>query len=82
MVMKRELRLLKPDDYIETLKDLRFPKKDELRVFGKSYSNEYVYIKIRVSLLKSGSGQNYIFIMSFHYSEYGFKEADFPYKTS
>ena len=79
--LKRELSLLTVEEYIETVKDTRFPKKSEMRVFGKQYSGDDVYIKIRVELVSTlASGENYVFVMSFHYSEWDFKESDFPYK--
>lgn len=79
-VLKRELPLLAVEDYIETVKDTRFPKRSEMRVFGKQYSGDNVYIKIRVELVSThASGENYVFVMSFHYSEWDFKESDFPY---
>ena len=34
-VLKRELSLLTVEEYIETVKDTRFPKRSEMRVFGK-----------------------------------------------
>ena len=46
--LKRELARLIVEEYIETVKDIRFLKKSEMRVFGKQYSGEDVYIKIRV----------------------------------
>ena len=33
---------------IETVKDRRFIKRSEMRVFGKNYNSNDVYIKIRV----------------------------------
>jgi len=80
-VLKRELPLLSVEEYIETVKDTRFPKMSEMRVFGKKYSGDDVYIKIRVELVSSlASGDSFILVMSFHYSEWDFKESDFPYK--
>lgn len=83
-VLKRELAYLNYQDYIETIKDLDFPKRSDMRVFGKKYSNEDVYIKIRVELLNNiGTiGDNYIFILSFHFAEYNFLETDFPYRKN
>jgi hypothetical protein len=80
--LKRELRTLKTEEYIETVKDLRFPDKSEMRVFGKIYTAEEVYIKIRVELisLKHAYGDSYIMVMSFHYSDRDFNKVDFPYK--
>lgn len=80
--LKRELSLLTVEEYIETVKDTRFPKRSEMRVFGKQYSGDDVYIKIRVELVSIAyaSGDSFIMVMSFHYSEWDFKESDFPYK--
>lgn len=80
--LKRELALLTVEEYIETVKDTRFPKRSDMRVFGKQYSADDVYIKIRVELISTthASGDSFILVMSFHYSELGFKKSDFPYK--
>ncbi len=80
--MKRELLLLKVENYIETVKDTRFFKKTEMRVFGKEYAGEDVYIKIRVELLSTqhAYGENYIMVMSFHYSDRKFSKEDFKLK--
>ena len=78
-VLKRELARLTVHDYIETVKDNRFPKRSAMRVFGKKYSEEDVYIKIRVELI-GANGSNYIFVMSFHFAEKAFVETDFPYR--
>lgn len=80
--LKRELTLLCVGEYIETVKDLRFPKRSEMRVFGRKYLEDDVYIKIRVELVSidHAYGDSYILVMSFHYSERDFKEVDFPYK--
>ena len=72
--LKRELLTLRTENYIETIKDTRFPKKSEMRVFGKKYSAD-VYIKFRVDIINS----NIVFVRSFHYAEYPFSDADFPY---
>lgn len=81
-VLKRELSFLSVEDYIETVKDNRFPKLTEMRVFGRRYFECDVYIKIRLELLgvSKALGDSYILVMSFHYSEWDFKESDFPYK--
>ncbi len=80
--LKRELTLLTVEEYIETVRDTRFPKRSEMRVFGKQYSGDDVYIKVRVELVsvEHASGDSFILVMSFHYSEWDFKESDFPYK--
>lgn len=79
---KRELYSLALEEYMETVKDTKFPKKSDMRVFGRPYLGQDVYIKIRVELLSNehANGNNYIFVMSFHFSERIFKETDFPYK--
>ena len=53
-----------------------------MRVFGKKYSGKDVYIKIRVELLNARGmgGDNYIFVMSFHFAEEAFIASDFPYR--
>ena len=62
------------------LQDLRFPKRSEMREFGKVYNGKGdVYIKIRVELL-SEYGNHTTFIMSFHYAEIPFTPQMFPYK--
>lgn len=77
--LKRELRDLKAENYIKTVKDTRFINKSEMREFGKSYPDKgYVYIKIRVELL-AAHGNHTVFIMSFHYAEKPFTVSDFPY---
>lgn len=75
-VIKKILMELKIENYIETVKDTRFPKKSEMRVFGKKLEDEDVYMKIRVEVVE----KNYIFVMSFHFAEINFLEDDFPYK--
>ncbi len=80
--LKAELMKLTAKEYIETVKDLRFPKRSELRVFGRTYSgadNGDVYIKIRVELLDL-YGKKMLFVMSFHFAENSFSANDFPYR--
>ena len=72
--LKRELLTLRAENYIETVKDTRFPRKSEMRVFGKRYGAD-VYIKFRVDMING----NIVFVMSFHYAVYPFSESDFPY---
>lgn len=81
-VLKRELASLTVEEYIETIKDIRFPKKSEMRVFGRQYSGKDVYIKIRVELVSvaHADGNNFIFVMSFHFSERSLNKSDFPYR--
>jgi hypothetical protein len=80
--LKRELPLIRVEDYIETLKDIRETKRSDLRVFGKKYDGKDVYIKIRVELLNQigCGGDNYILVLSFHFAEKNFKDDDFPHK--
>ena len=78
--LKRELLALSAEDYIQTVKDLRFPKRSEMREFGKVYNGtEDVYIKIRVELL-SIYGSTKTFVMSFHFAEKAFVPEMFPYR--
>ncbi len=68
------------EDYIRTVQDLRFPKRSEMREFGKVYNGtDDVYIKIRVELLPMG-GQPTTFVMSFHFSTQKFSKEMFPYQ--
>ena len=78
--LKRELLTLTVEDYMQTVKDLRLPKRSEMREFGKVYnSNEDVYIKIRVELLGQ-FGNPTTFVMSFHFAEKAFTPDMFPYR--
>ena len=78
--LKRELQTLTIEEYMQTVRDQRFPKKSEMREFGKVYNGKGdVYIKIRVELL-SGYGNHTTFVMSFHYAEIPFTSQMFPYK--
>ena len=80
--LKRELLSLSVEDYMQTVKDLRFPKKSEMREFGKVYNgNDDVYIKIRVELLGI-YGETTTFVMSFHFAERLFTSEMFPYKKN
>lgn len=81
VALKRELSNIKLEEYIETVKDIRYVKRSDMRVFGRMYDSEGVYIKIRVELLSSASSDagNFIFVMSFHYSTQGFEGVTFPY---
>ena len=72
--------LLAREDYIRTVKDIRFPNRSEMREFGKIYNgSDEVYIKIRVELLGL-YGNTTTFVMSFHYAEKSFKPEMFPYR--
>lgn len=53
--LKRELKSLTVENYIRTVKDLRFPVRSEMRKFGKTYNGADVYVKIRVELLQMHS---------------------------
>ena len=82
IALRRELTTLTTKDYLRTVKDVRFPKKSEMREFGKTYNgNDEIYIKIRVELLDlSGFGQHTTFVMSFHYAVTPFSQEIFPYR--
>ena len=78
--LKRELLTLSVEDYMRTVKDTRFPKRSEMREFGKVYNGtEDVYIKIRVELLGL-YGNTTTFVMSFHFAVKAFTPEMFPYK--
>ena len=78
--LKRELLTLSVEDYMRTVKDTRFPKRSEMREFGKVYNGtEDVYIKIRVEVLGQ-YGNAITFVMSFHFAEKPFTPEIFPYK--
>ena len=80
--LKRELLTLSVEEYMQTVKDLRFPNRSEMREFGKVYNgSEDVYIKIRVELL-SAYGNTTTFVMSFHFAERAFTPEMFPYKRN
>ena len=80
--LKRELLTLSVEDYMKTVKDLRFPKRSEMREFGKVYNGtDDVYIKIRVELLGL-YGNTTTFVMSFHFAEKAFTPEMFPYKKN
>lgn len=78
--LRRELLSLSVDEYMQTVKDFRFPKRSEMREFGKIYNGtEDVYIKIRVELLGL-YGETTAFVMSFHFAEQEFTPDMFPYR--
>lgn len=80
VALRRELLKLSVEDYMQTVRDLKFPKKSEMREFGKVYNGtDDVYIKIRVELLGM-YGNSTTFIMSFHFAEKPFTSDMFPYK--
>lgn len=82
-VIKRELTQLRIDNYIETVKDNRYPMRGEMRVFGMFYQSLGVYIKIRVDLINYDNhiGRSKILVMSFHFSEIPFSNQTFPYRN-
>ena len=78
--LKGELLTLSVEDYMQTVKDIRFPKRSEMREFGKVYNGtDDVYIKIRVELLGM-YGNTTTFVMSFHFAEKAFTPEMFPYR--
>ena len=80
--LKRELLTLTVEDYMQTVKDIKFPNRSEMREFGKVYNGtEDVYIKIRVELLGM-YGNTTTFVMSFHFAEKSFTSEMFPYKKN
>lgn len=80
--LKRELKTLTEEEYMQTVKDLRFPNRSEMREFGKVYNGkDDVYIKIRVELLGM-YGNTTTFVMSFHFAEKAFTPEMFPYRKN
>lgn len=80
--LKKELLTLSVEDYMQTVKDLRFPKRSDMREFGKVYNGgDDVYIKIRVEILGM-YGNSTTFVMSFHFAEKAFTPALFPYRKN
>lgn len=80
--LKRELATLSVENYMRTVKDIRFPNRSEMREFGKVYNGgDDVYIKIRIELLGK-YGETTTFVMSFHFAEKAFETDMFPYKKS
>lgn len=79
--LRRELKNISLEDYIKTVKDLRFPLKGDMLEFGKVYNNQDVYIKVRVNFSEE-SGKYIVFVMSFHFAMMPFSKDDFPYKES
>ena len=78
--IKHELKQLTIENYIQTVSDIRFKNRSEMREFGRNYSGKGdVYIKIRVELL-SDYGNHSVFVMSFHYAEKQFVPEMFPYR--
>ncbi|MBD5522191.1 MAG: hypothetical protein HDR03_13395 [Lachnospiraceae bacterium] len=80
--LKRELKNLTLEEYMQTVNDLRFPNRSEMREFGKVYNGkDDVYIKIRVELLGM-YGNTTTFVMSFHFAEKPFSPELFPYRKN
>ena len=80
--LKRELLTLTTENYIQTVRDLSFPERSEMRVFGKTYnSTDDVYIKIRVELLGE-YGNTTTFVMCFHFAERALSEDQYPYRIA
>lgn len=80
--LKRELKTLTVEEYIQTVQDLRFPNRSEMREFGKVYNGkDDVYIKIRVEVL-GRYGNTTTFVMSFHFAERPFSPEIFPYRKN
>ena len=78
--LKRELQTLIVEEYMRTVQDIRFPKRSEMREFGRVYNGiDDVYIKIRVELL-SEYGNHTAFVMPFHYAVTPFTPEMFPYR--
>lgn len=78
-VLKRELKLIRIENYIMTVIDREFPAKLEFRVFGKYYDDD-VYIKMRVEQEGAYENNPLVYLISFHYAMYEFHQNDFPYK--
>lgn len=77
--LRRELMLLTVENYMRTVTDIRYPKRSEMREFGKVYNCcDDVYIKIRVEVLGT-YGRSTTFVMSFHFAEKPFSVDMFPY---
>lgn len=80
--LKRELLTLSVENYMKTVKDIRFPKRSEMREFGKVYNgSDDVYIKIRVEILGM-YGDTTTFVMSFHFAQRAFTPEMFPYRKN
>ena len=81
VALRSELYKLRTQEYMRTVKDIKYPNKKEFREFGRIYDEDrHVYIKIRVILNSATDYSHLVFIMSFHFAEHHFSEEDFPYK--
>lgn len=79
--LKKELKRLTVEEYMRTVKDLKFPNRSEMREFGKVYNGkDDIYIKIRVELFGM-FGNSTTFVMSFHFAERAFIPDMFPYRN-
>ena len=79
IALGREIRKLKVEEYIQTVRDLKHPKRSEYREFGRVYKDKGdVYIKIRVEVISYHGGQT-VFVMSFHYAVKPLVNEYFPY---
>jgi hypothetical protein len=74
-VLKNEFKSISIKEYIETVKDLRYPKRSDMRVFGRKYDTDEEYIKFRVEILP----ETHLLVMSFHFSTIQFEHIEFPY---
>lgn len=81
VAVRRELQQLTVEEYLRTVKDLRFKNRSEMREFGKVYNgSDEIYIKIRVELMDArGFGNHTTFVMSFHFAVKPFSQESFPY---
>ena len=77
--LRKELQLLDVSNYLYTSRDRDDPGKSELRVFGRAYNGEDVYIKIRVELI-SDTGKASVLVLSFHYALHDLINGNYPYK--
>lgn len=72
VVLTQGMRELAIGDYLETVKDKRFPNKSERRVFVKTIADQLLSVSVR---LESDLAQVYVEVSGFEESE-----ADFPFK--
>ena len=67
------------EEYMQTVRNLRFPRRSGME-FGKVYDGKGdMCIKIRVELLAE-YGNHTTFVMSFHYATIPFTPEMFPYR--
>jgi len=72
IVLTQGMRELAIGDYLETVKDKRFPNKSERRVFVKTIADQLLSVSVR---LESDLAHVYVEVSVFEESE-----ADFPFK--